>query len=142
MTIYDIDFHKILLDERVITGLSLLTVTILSSLTANLNLYIDKSKKEKSKEQQRRKEFEDEQTERLNSIKRSMLRSEYLSIYNSTEFTYSEKYMMTREIIKSYMALNGNTYVKELDERLCAHVIMSDKEGKLYDHIDEVKDGD
>lgn len=138
----DIDFHKILLDERVITGLSLLTVTILSSLTANLNLYIDRSKKEKNNEQKRRKEFEEEQTEKLNSIKRSMLRSEYLSIYNSSEFTYSEKYMMTREIIKSYIALNGNTYVKELDERLCTHVIMSDKDGKLYCNLDEVKNGD
>lgn len=95
-------------------------------------MYIDKVKKEKEEDVARQQRYANEQNDRLNSIKRSMLRSEYLAIYNSTEFTYDEKYIMTRHIIADYQKLRGNTYIKELDAKLASKVIMSDREGILY----------
>jgi len=40
---------------------------------------------------------------------------------------------MTRHIIADYQKLRGNTYIKELDAKLASKVIMSDREGILYD---------
>ena len=61
---------------------------------------------------------------KLNSIKRSALRTEYLGIYNSSSFTDEQKYGLTRDIIKPYRELNGNHYIgtldKELEERVNA----------------------
>jgi hypothetical protein len=56
--------------------------------------------------------------EKQKSIKRSTLRNEYLSIYNSDKITLQEKYEMTRDVVEDYTALNGNHYVKALDEKL------------------------
>ena len=120
------------MDEKVLTGLSLFIIALLSLLTRSINLYIEKVKKEKEEDAERQRRIADEQNDKLNSIKRSMLRSEYLAIYNSQEFTYNEKYIMTRHLIAEYQRLRGNTYIKELDARLVSHVIMSDVEGNLY----------
>lgn len=51
--------------------------------------------------------------------KRSSLRSEYLLIYNSREFTTEEKWSMTRNIVDEYFNnLNGNHYIHSLDNKL------------------------
>lgn len=51
--------------------------------------------------------------------KRSSLRSEYLQIYNSKEFTTEEKWDMTRDIVDEYFnKLNGNHYIHSLDSKL------------------------
>ena len=51
--------------------------------------------------------------------KRSSLRSEYLQIYNSKDFTNLEKWEMTRPIIDEYFdKLNGNHYIHSLDANL------------------------
>lgn len=51
--------------------------------------------------------------------KRSALRSEYLQIYNSKEFTNLEKWEMTRPIIEEYFnKLDGNHYIHSLDSKL------------------------
>lgn len=51
--------------------------------------------------------------------KRSSLRSEYLQIYNSKDFTDLEKWEMTRPIIEEYFdKLNGNHYIHSLDSKL------------------------
>lgn len=51
--------------------------------------------------------------------KRSSLRTEYLQIYNSTEFTTEEKWEMTRDIVDEYFnKLNGNHYIHSLDSKL------------------------
>ena len=124
--------QRLLMDEKVLTGLSLFIIALLSLLTRSVNTYIEKVKKEKEEDAERQRRIADEQSDKLNSIKRSMLRSEYLAIYNSQEFTYNEKYIMTRHLIAEYQRLRGNTYIKELDARLASHVIMSDIEGNLY----------
>ena len=59
-----------------------------------------------------------EQDLKLNSIKRSSLRTEYLGIYNSNSFTDEQKYGLTRDIIRSYTKLNGNHYIETLDKEL------------------------
>ena len=59
-----------------------------------------------------------EQDLKLNSIKRSSLRTEYLGIYNSNYFTDEQKYGLTRDIIRSYKKLNGNHYIETLDKEL------------------------
>lgn len=124
--------QRLLMDEKVLTGLSLFIIALISLLTRSINLYIEKGKKEKEEDAERQRRIADEQSDKLNSIKRSMLRSEYLAIYNSQEFTYNEKYIMTRHLIAEYQRLKGNTYIKELDARLASHVVMSDIEGNLY----------
>lgn len=51
--------------------------------------------------------------------KRSSLRSEYLQIYNSKDFTNLEKWEMTRPIIEEYFnKLDGNHYIHSLDAKL------------------------
>lgn len=59
-----------------------------------------------------------EQDLKLNSIKRSSLRTEYLGIYNSNSFTDEQKYGLTRDVIRSYNKLNGNHYIETLDKEL------------------------
>lgn len=124
--------QRLLMDEKVLTGLSLFIIALISLLTRSVNTYIEKVKKEKEEDVARQQRYANEQNDKLNSIKRSILRSEYLAIYNSTEFTYDEKYIMTRHIITDYQKLRGNTYIKELDAKLASKVIMSDREGILY----------
>nr|DAR94978.1 MAG TPA: hypothetical protein [Caudoviricetes sp.] len=120
------------MDEKVLTALSLFIIALVSLLTRSVNSYIDKVKHEKEETADLQRKYAKEQIDRLNSIKRSMLRSEYLTIYHSGDFTYNEKYIMTRKIISDYQKLKGNTYIKELDAKLSAKVIMSDNEGNLY----------
>lgn len=51
--------------------------------------------------------------------KRSSLRSEYLQIYNSKEFTVTEKWNMTRPLVDEYLnKLQGNHYIHGLDTKL------------------------
>ena len=50
------------------------------------------------------------------SSKRSGIRNEYLSIYNSKEFTWTEKWEMTRELSQQYFVeLKGNHYIHSLE---------------------------
>lgn len=50
------------------------------------------------------------------SSKRSGIRNEYLSIYNSKEFTWTEKWNMTRELSQQYfIELKGNHYIHSLE---------------------------
>lgn len=52
-------------------------------------------------------------------VKRSSIRSEYLQIYNSHDFTVTEKWEMTRPIVSEYFdSLQGNHYIHGLDEKL------------------------
>lgn len=52
-------------------------------------------------------------------VKRSSIRSEYLQIYNSHEFTVTEKWEMTRPLVDEYFGnLQGNHYIHGLDEKL------------------------
>lgn len=52
-------------------------------------------------------------------VKRSSLRSEYLQIYNSHDFTVAEKWEMTRPLVSEYFnSLQGNHYIHGLDEKL------------------------
>ena len=51
--------------------------------------------------------------------KRSSLRSEYLQIYNSHDFTVTEKWEMTRPLVYEYFNnLQGNHYIHGLDQKL------------------------
>lgn len=61
-------------------------------------------------------------TEKAESNKRSSLRNEYLSIYNSPLFTAEQKWGMTRDIVVEYERLNGNHYLHLLEEELRAQV--------------------
>lgn len=52
-------------------------------------------------------------------VKRSSLRSEYLQIYNSHDFTVTEKWEMTRPLVSEYFnTLQGNHYIHGLDKKL------------------------
>lgn len=98
---------KILFSEQMITLYSTFMLTLVGYVISQLS----KLKKEN--------EFLiSEQDTKLNSIKRSALRSEYLGIYNSPVFTDEQKYGLTRDIIKSYKKLNGNHYIETLDKEL------------------------
>ena len=58
------------------------------------------------------------QKEQSDSIKRSTLRAEYLSVYNSDKLTLEEKYRITRIIYADYKKYKGNHYIDELDSKL------------------------
>lgn len=63
--------------------------------------------------------------------KRSSLRSEYLNIYNSTEFTWQEKWDMTEPLVKEYFNdLGGNHYIHGLNEKMRRHVEEEKENGK------------
>ena len=98
---------KILFSEQMITLYSTFMIALVGYVISQLS----KLKKDN--------EFLiSEQDTKLNSIKRSALRSEYLGIYNSSVFTDEQKYGLTRDIIKSYKKLNGNHYIETLDKEL------------------------
>lgn len=101
------DLHSILMSNTVQLALSALIVAL---------CYYLKSKIDKLK-QKDELEFA-ENYEMLKSTKRSSLRSEYLQIYNSTEFTNKQKYEMTRDLVETYTNLGGNHYIHELDSKL------------------------
>lgn len=55
--------------------------------------------------------------------KRSSIRSEYLNVYNSTEFTWKEKWDMTEPLVKQYFGeLEGNHYIHGLNEKMRKHM--------------------
>ena len=61
----------------------------------------------------------DQLVELSKGAKRSSLRSEYLQIYNSHDFTVEEKWEMTRPLVDEYFGnLKGNHYIHGLDEKL------------------------
>lgn len=61
----------------------------------------------------------DQLVELSKGAKRSSIRSEYLQIYNSHEFTVTEKWEMTRPLVDEYFGnLQGNHYIHGLDEKL------------------------
>lgn len=61
----------------------------------------------------------DQLIELSKGAKRSSIRSEYLQIYNSHDFTVTEKWEMTRPIVSEYFDnLQGNHYIHGLDEKL------------------------
>lgn len=61
----------------------------------------------------------DQLVELSKGAKRSSIRSEYLQIYNSHDFTVEEKWEMTRPLIDEYFTnLQGNHYIHGLDEKL------------------------
>lgn len=61
----------------------------------------------------------DQLVELSKGAKRSSIRSEYLQIYNSQDFTVTEKWEMTRPLVSEYFGnLQGNHYIHGLDEKL------------------------
>lgn len=63
--------------------------------------------------------------------KRSSLRSEYLQIYNSKDFTVEEKWGMTRPLVDEYFnKLQGNHYIHGLDTKLEALYEKGKQSGK------------
>ena len=98
---------KILFNEQMITLYSTGMVALMGYVISQLA----KLKKENET-------LISEQDLKLNSIKRSSLRTEYLGIYNSNSFTDEQKYGLTRDIIRSYTKLNGNHYIETLDKEL------------------------
>lgn len=61
----------------------------------------------------------DQLVELSKGAKRSSIRSEYLQIYNSHDFTVTEKWEMTRPLVSEYFgSLQGNHYIHGLDEKL------------------------
>lgn len=63
------------------------------------------------------------------SSKRSGIRNEYLSIYNSTEFTWTEKWNMTRDLSQQYfIELHGNHYIHSLELLMQAKMEEEQKE--------------
>lgn len=95
--------NHVLKEQAFMTALTSLLIVLVGYLTSKVNFL---------------KSLADERTESLKSIKRGSLRNEYLQIYNSKDFTYSQKYGLTRAIIKDYKKLNGNHYIRELDTQL------------------------
>lgn len=98
---------EILSHPEVSTAVSLLVVALVGYLTHRVN-----NLKEKSEAENKR------QCLLMESTKRVALRSEYLNIINSPQFTNSQKYMMTRYLIDDYERLEGNHYIHGLDAEL------------------------
>lgn len=101
---------KLLEDQSIMTAISLIITTACGLGVAYLNVkrgqLVDVAK----------------------GAKRSSLRSEYLQIYQSTEFTCVEKWKMTRPLVKEYFdELNGNHYIHGLDEKLYSNMIEETK---------------
>ena len=92
---------KLVEDQSVVTSLTLLVTTLCS-----FGVFLLNRKREQLLEVTR-------------GAKRSSLRSEYLQIYNSTEFSSEEKWKMTRPLVDEYFhKLNGNHYIHGLDKKL------------------------
>lgn len=92
---------KILENQTVITSITLVITTACGLGVAYLNAK------------------RDQLIELSKGAKRSSLRSEYLQIYNSHDFTVEEKWEMTRPLVDEYFSnLQGNHYIHGLDEKL------------------------
>lgn len=73
----------------------------------------------------------DQLIELSKGAKRSSIRSEYLQIYNSRDFTIQEKWEMTRPIVDEYFNnLQGNHYIHGLDQKLEALYTKEKQSGK------------
>ena len=99
--------HQVIDNQVLVSALSTVLIGVCSYLIVLMNGFKEKARL-----------TEIEALEQQKSIKRSALRGEYLSIYNSDQFTQDEKYKLTRDIIREYTALNGNHYIHELEDRL------------------------
>lgn len=102
---------EILSQQATTTAITVVITTFCSYLTYAIN------RKIKADE-----EYQRRQKELARSNKRGNLRNEYLQIYNSTEFSWEEKYHMTRDIIRDYYNLEGNHYIHHLDDELAIHM--------------------
>lgn len=92
---------KLLEDQSVVTALTLLITTACS-----YGVFILNRKREQL-------------IDITKGAKRSSLRSEYLQIYNSHDFTVQDKWEMTRPLVKEYFDnLQGNHYIHGLDKKL------------------------
>ena len=92
---------KLVEDQSVVTSLTLFVTTLCS-----FGVFLLNRKREQL-------------LEVTKGAKRSSLRSEYLQIYNSIEFSSKEKWEMTRPLVDEYFhRLNGNHYIHGLDEKL------------------------
>lgn len=92
---------KLLEDQSVVTALTLLITTACS-----YGVFILNRKREQL-------------IDITKGAKRSSLRSEYLQIYNSHDFTVQEKWEMTRPLVTEYFDnLQGNHYIHGLDKKL------------------------
>lgn len=109
---------ELLRSQAVVTAFISLTLVIVGYITRKLNVM---SKKLELDQQA--------QTTIAESSKRSALRNEYLSIYNSPMFTLEQKYGMTREIIRDYERLNGNHYLHALDKAMADKLEGNDNNG-------------
>lgn len=104
---------KLLENQTVISGITLFVTTACGCGVAWLN--------------HKRNKLE----ELSKGAKRSSLRSEYLNIYNSTEFTWQEKWDMTETLVKEYFNdLGGNHYIHGLNEKMRRHVEEEKENGK------------
>lgn len=104
---------KLLEDNTVMSAISLLITTAcgvgVAYLTYKRNQLVELSK----------------------GAKRSSLRSEYLQIYNSKDFTVVEKWNMTRPLVDEYFnKLQGNHYIHGLDTKLEALYEKEKQSGK------------
>ena len=96
---------KLLEDQTVMSAVSLLMTTAIGVGVAWLN--------------HKRNQL----IELSKGAKRSSIRSEDLNIYNSTEFTWKEKWDMTEPLVKQYFGeLEGNHYIHGLNEKMRKHM--------------------
>ena len=96
---------RLLEDQTVMSAVSLLMTTAIGVGVAWLN------------------HKRDQLIELSKGAKRSTIRSEYLNIYNSTEFTWKEKWDMTEPLVKQYFGeLEGNHYIHGLNEKMRKHM--------------------
>lgn len=100
---------EILSQQAVVTSLTLVITSFCTYLVTKLT---GKIKADEA--------YQREQEEMSRSNKRSALRNEYLQIFNSREFTWEQKYHMSRDLVRDYYDLNGNHYIHEVDEELFA----------------------
>lgn len=99
--------NEALRNQMILTALSSLILAVLAYLNSKLKALTARA--------------ETDQTllkEQAESNKRSALRNEYLTIYNSPNFTAEQKWGMTRDIMKEYERLDGNHYLHALDSEL------------------------
>lgn len=92
---------KLLEDQSIVTA-----VTLLITTACSYGVFLLNRKREQL-------------LELTKGAKRSSLRSEYLQIYNSHEFSVKEKWEMTRPLVDEYLnKLQGNHYIHGLDSKL------------------------
>lgn len=106
---------EFLLDILAHPGFRDLMLTTLVALTGYLVRSVKRRNKTLDEIQLREKQTRE-------SIRRSTLRNEYLSIYNSPTLSWTDKYGFTRSILEEYRKLSGNHYIADLDEKMRRHM--------------------